>query len=95
MITWLVTWIVVSTFHVPCPQPEAVIDEFGMGGMPSTVTTLQACYETSEKAHSKEFASYREAAEFIEKAKKLARKEFHFNDQYIKNIELKEIKVME
>jgi len=66
---WVVTWIVVSTFMVPCPVNYPKPDKFGVT-MPSNATYANICWESTEKMMIQEFATEEEAVAFIEEGKK-------------------------
>ena len=63
-IIWLVSWIAVSVFSVPCPQPGPYIDEFGVV-RDQNMMTLQMCYDSNKKEMQREFDTLDEAVEFV------------------------------
>ena len=65
---WKVTWEVVSTYSVACPQPKPVTDEFGRVSQ-SMGVTLQACWDTEVTQHEKLFYSREDAEAFVERGK--------------------------
>ena len=64
IIKFIVTWIVVTSYLVPCPPPAPRCDDYGRCG-DASFTTAQACYDSKEKPMSKEFATIREAEDFV------------------------------
>ena len=65
MIKFIVFWVAVSSFPVPCDHsPTTGTDEYGRKWI-SYGTTLQACYDTEVSDMQKAFATLDEAQEFV------------------------------
>lgn len=65
---WIVTWETVTTYSVPCPQPEIGPDEFGR--MPvQTVAIALNCIAIDVEAKEKLFESFDEAKAFVLRGK--------------------------
>ena len=69
-MTWVVFWVVVNTFLVPCPAPVNPIAEYGIQGQ-ALFTTALACYDSVSTRMSKEFDTKEEAEAFVAKGKTL------------------------
>ena len=65
---WLVTWLVITWFSIPCPISPPSFDEFGRKSM-SGQFNLIACYDTDTARHERYFNTQKEAKEFIKRAK--------------------------
>jgi len=66
-MNWLVTWMVITWSLGACPSPP--IYDVYRGEIQQMVTTLQACYDTTEKPMQKYFSTYKEALEFVKNGK--------------------------
>ena len=65
---WKVTWEVVSTYSVACPQPKPTADEFGRVSQ-SMGITLQACWDTEITKQERFFSSLEDAKAFVKRGK--------------------------
>ena len=63
---WMVLWTVVNTFMVACPKPPPPVSDYGIEYQ-SNASTLEMCFDYTEKQLRKEFASFQEASEFVRK----------------------------
>lgn len=68
-MNWIVTWVIVTSFSVACPQPERVADNFGIT-QPLSHYNLLACWDTDKQPMKREFSTREEAEVFIEQGKK-------------------------
>ena len=65
---WKVTWEVVTTYMISCPQPEPTSDEFGRVREINSMT-LQACWDTRVTQHERFFSSLEYAEAFVKRGK--------------------------
>lgn len=65
---WLVTWIVITWFSIPCPVSPPSFDEFGREHISNSVT-LGICYDSEITRHERYFDARKEAESFIKRAK--------------------------
>ena len=61
---WLVIWVVVNMWIVPCPIPPATEDEYGRSTMSNTELSV-ACWDTEAIKMQKEFESYGSAYKWM------------------------------
>lgn len=66
---YLVIWIWLQTFIVPCPQPIPTPDKFGRV-FETTTYTLQMCWDTNSMPQQQYFKTLKEAQDFIAEGKK-------------------------
>ena len=66
MIKWMVFWIIVNAYNVPCPQAGPTIDEFGIVHS-SNSYTLQLCWDVDKKEMKREFETLEDAKAFVDK----------------------------
>jgi len=85
MITWLVTWMVLSTVFSTCPQAPPYEDAFGRVYQSDTVLTV-SCFETVRKPMRREFTDRDSAERFVAELRKHADEHFSsftpFPDQH-------------
>jgi hypothetical protein len=68
---WLVVWIALSWFTVPCDNgPSVVTDEYGRDHI-SMVTTLEHCMDSSEREMQREFDSLEAAQDFVQELQRI------------------------
>jgi hypothetical protein len=80
---WIVFWIVVNTYQIPCTQAGPTIDDFGVVHENNSYT-LQLCWDSSEKEMNKEFDTLEQAQVFFNKVTK--------DCKSCNNIKIKELK---
>jgi len=68
MTKWLVLWVVMNMFPVPCSAPEPVPSEYGIESSIVAVNAV-ACFDSTSKEMRKTFDTKKEAEEFVEKGK--------------------------
>lgn len=66
MIKYIVTWLVINSYSVPCPVQPPIEDEYGRVTQPSMQLAI-VCYKSDTTFKTKEFVSRKEAIEFIKK----------------------------
>jgi hypothetical protein len=66
---WIVMYVIIQTYLVPCPTPEPTYDEFGIRTNESMNVLSVACYDTRKTNKEKKFDSLEEAQEFVKKGK--------------------------
>ena len=66
MFKYIVTWLIVNTYATPCEQPKPYEDEYGRI-INSTMQLSLLCYKSDTTLKTKEFASRKEAVNFINK----------------------------
>ena len=85
---WIVLWVVISTWMIPCPSPGPSCDEYGRCSEVTT-STLEMCWESSREDKSKEFATLEKAQEFVAAGKESCEGLYRCD---LENFRIKEIK---
>ena len=84
---WLVTWVIVSSFLVPCSAPEPACDQYGRCGS-NMVTLAIACYDTEKTEHTRSFKTEKEAREFVDGMQDGLCGDLHLNGYYITDVKI-------
>jgi len=61
---WLVLWVAINSYIVPCPSDCGGVDEYGIEN-PCTETLAIACWHTDREEMSREFYTFNEAKHFV------------------------------
>jgi len=91
MIAYIVTYLIIQSFSVPCPQSGPTVDKFGRI-YEQTMVTLQLCYDTRRTSMRKEFITFEEAAEFVKEMRDENIKSIFGTDGHFEGIEMRGIK---
>ncbi len=65
MITWLVTWVVISIWMIPCPQSAPAHDEYGRRFDNAQILSV-ACWDSESIKKQKIFDTLIEAKVFVD-----------------------------
>ena len=94
-MNWLVTWTVITWSMIACPSPPPVYDLY-RGEIYSPITTLEACYDTTEKPMQKYFSTYDEALEFVKNGQmQCSEIGLVTNFSYMGDCDLKDFEIMD
>ena len=88
---WLVVWIVIQTFNVPCEHPDPPPDKFGREALGFN-TTAVACFEEEKTEHHKFFETIEKAKAFIKDGEKELIKPNDVFNNGLKDFRLYELK---
>jgi len=91
VIAYIVTYLIIQSFTIPCPQPGPTVDKFGRV-YENTMVTLQLCYATKMTPMEKKFTTFEEATAFIKDMREENSKAILGTDGHFVGIEMRGIK---